>query len=150
MVTRAAITALAGLLLMAAGCSSQGALRDGRYAEVKPEQLRRAGESETPHLAAPIQDLLLDWCRNPASVVTEAQAIEAAIALGQAGGAANGPSLLEAAGTRRGLDVRYFAVESLAAVDPGLLRQEAPRLLASEDSPLVRAAIERHAAAGGR
>lgn len=124
-------------------CGGYGALREGRYEDVPARRIHRAGESGDAELVEPLAALLLEHTRNPIGGVTSAQAVEAAIALGNTVDPRAADALLESAGANPSADVRYFSIESLAQVDAALLQENAPQLLANEQDAIVRDAVTR-------
>lgn len=129
------------LLLLAGGCASLSTLREGRYEEVTPEQIHRAGESEDSRLAAPLKGLLENRLDAGGTEVPGDKAIEAVIALGKVGSSEDAPIVLRLLREDSSGDVRYFAVDALAMLDRAALVNNAKQLLGSEENPLVRSRL---------
>ncbi|MCB2154079.1 HEAT repeat domain-containing protein [bacterium] len=129
------------LVMLTVGCASLGSLRERRYAEVTPEQIHRAGETDDSQLAPPLRGMLEDRLDPGGTDVTDAQAIEAVIALGKVGSAKDAAVVERMLSDDPSEDVRYFSVDALAALDPDGFSTRAERLLEEEGSALVRERI---------
>ncbi|MDK2970508.1 MAG: hypothetical protein PWP23_263 [Candidatus Sumerlaeota bacterium] len=137
--TFAAATVAAAL--MTSGCASSASLREGNYEDVTPHELHRAGKSGDAELAAPLRALLEERLASGTTTITDEQAIEAVIALGRTGDASDGAAMLRVAREDHSPDVRAFAIEALARLNPPLLAAERGALLSAENDPLVRARL---------
>jgi HEAT repeat protein len=123
------------------GCQSHRALREGNYQEVTPENLHEASSSEAKDIPDALAALLRARLEKKADI-SEEQAIEAVISLGKTGQPRHASTLEAVLKSDPSADARYFAAESLGTLAPEKLRERAPKLLETEQDPVVRQRLE--------
>lgn len=128
---------LVSMCFATGGCANYGPLRAGEYDRVEPQLLVEAGRSGDAKLAEPLAAMLTARLDQPASGVTEEQAVEAVIALGRVGEAAHAPVAHRLLVSDPSSSVRYFAARTLHALDPRRMAEHAKAIRQAQTDPLV-------------